>query len=29
LDDIIDRKKNPKIITEKEWEIIASDELDQ
>lgn len=27
LDDIIDRKKLPKVITEKEWEILASDEL--
>lgn len=27
LDDIIDKKKYPKIITDKEWEILASDEL--
>ena len=27
LDDIIDKKKIPKIVTEKEWEILGSDEL--
>jgi hypothetical protein len=29
LDDIIDKKKMPKIITDKEWEILASDELNE
>lgn len=29
LDDIIDKKKMPKIVTEKEWEILASDELNE
>lgn len=27
LDDIIDKKKQTKIVTDKEWEILASDEL--
>lgn len=29
LDDIIDKKKYPKIVTDKEWEILASDELNE
>lgn len=29
LDDIIDKKKIPKIITDKQWEILASDELNE
>lgn len=29
LDDIIDKKKYPKIITDKQWEILASDQLNE
>ena len=29
LDDIIDKKKYPMIITDKQWEILASDELNE
>jgi hypothetical protein len=29
LDDIIDKKKFPKVVTDKEWEILASDELNE
>lgn len=29
IDDLIDRKKTIKIITDKEWEILAQDELNE
>ncbi len=29
IDDIIDRKKIIKIVTDKEWEILAQDELNE
>ena len=29
VDEVIDKKKIPKVVTDKEWEILASDELNE
>jgi len=29
IDEIIDKKKHPKVVTAKEWEILAQDELNE